>query len=51
MLRETLNDGADDHDDGSRHDAPAPTEPVVDPWRYWDSYDGSKLVARGDKAE
>ena len=30
VLRETLNNGANDHDPGAKHDAPSPTKRIVD---------------------
>lgn len=51
MLGETLENGADNHDDGAKHDGPSSTVAVGKPGGNGDSKDGTELVARVDESK
>jgi hypothetical protein len=51
MLRESLQEGADNHDQGTDHDTPTSSISAVDPWCDGDSDDRAELVARVDETE
>ena len=50
MLRETLNQGADDHYDGAPHDGPTATKFVVDNGDKGQGQNGAQRVGSGDDA-
>ena len=50
MLRETLDEGTDDHDDGAAKDGPATTELVVDDGDEGQRQNGAERVGGGDDA-
>jgi hypothetical protein len=51
VLRESLQEGADNHDQGTDHDTPTSSISAVDPWCDGDSDDRAELVARVDETE
>jgi hypothetical protein len=51
MLRETLEDGADDHDQGTTHNAPPTTPALIAVGSNGDCENGSELIARGDESK
>ena len=42
VFRETLDNSANDHDPGTKHDAPSPTKRIVDQWNEGQPEDGSE---------
>lgn len=50
MLREPLDEGANDHDHAAAKDGPSPSELVVDDGDERKGQDGAKRVGGGDNA-
>ena len=51
MLREALNNGTHDHNEGPKHNGPSPTEALVEPGRKGHTKDGAELVAGVDESK
>lgn len=51
MLSESLENGANAHDDGTSHNAPPTPKALIAVWSDRDRENGTKLVAGGDETE
>lgn len=51
MLREALENGTHNHNEGSNHDGPSSTQALVKPGREGYAKDGAELVAGVDEAK
>lgn len=51
VLCESLDNGSDDHSDGTEHNSPSTTKALIEPWCNWDTNDRPKLIAGRDETE